>query len=129
MLSMVQPLSAARLEHRVVLGQLRGHAGLPANAPPPEGAHDLLRTLLRAEEVRVVERDHPRAAHLDLANDLFHRPVAELQAVHQGFGAERAPLMTPAGSLHERAVDVAMLLEEVVPGQRQVFHREQPSDL
>jgi hypothetical protein len=27
---------------------------------------------------------------------------------------------------HERAVDVAMFLEEVVPGQRQMFHREQP---
>src|SRR5207245_8383225 len=110
---------------RVVLGELRGDARLPANAAPLQRAHDALGMILRAPEVRVVDRDHARAAHLDLANDIVDRPEAELEPVHQRLRAERAALMTSAGCLDERAVDVAMLLEEVVPGKRQLFHREQ----
>ena len=54
------------------------------------------------------------------------RAVAELQPVHQRLGAEGAALVAAARGLHEGAVDVAVLLEQVVARHRQVYHRVQP---
>jgi hypothetical protein len=63
-------------------------------------------------------RDDARAAVVDLADDLVGRAIAELEAVHQGLGAEGAALVAPPGGLHERPVDVAVLLEQLVSRQR-----------
>ena len=112
-----------QLEHAVVLGELRGDARLPGDPPPLEGPHDLLGPLRRAEEVGVIDRDHARAAALDLANHLVDRAVAELEPVHERLGAERAALVTAARGLHERGVHIAVSLEQVVSRSRQAFHR------
>jgi hypothetical protein len=73
-------------------------------------AHHFLRTLWRTEEVGVINRDGARPAILDLMNHLVDRPIAELEAVHQRLGAERAALVAAARGLHESTIHVAVLL-------------------
>ncbi len=99
---------------------------LPGDPPALQRPHDLLRALRRAEKVGIIDRDHARAAVVNFPDHLRDRPVAELEPVHQRFGAERAALVAATRGLHEGAVDVTVLLEQVVPRHRQAFHRVQP---
>ena len=69
-----------------------------------------------------LSRDRALPALLDLADHLVHRPVAELEPVHQRLGAEGAALVAAARGLDEGAVDVAVLLHQVVAGHRHVDH-------
>src|SRR5581483_2760669 len=103
-----------KLEHAVVLRQFRGDARLPLDVASLERTHNLLRPLGRTEKVGVVDRDDARAAILHFMDHFVDRPVTEPEPVHQRLRAERAALVASARGLHERLVDIAVLLEKVV---------------
>ena len=114
-----------KLEHPVVVGEFRGHAGLPLEAASLQCAHDLLRPLRRPEEIRVIDRNNARAAVLHLVDHFIDGAIAEFQAVHQRLGAESAALVAAPRSLDEGAVHIAVLLQKIVARHRHSNHRMQ----
>src|SRR5215510_6135483 len=90
-----------------------------------ERAHHFLRTLGGAKEVGIIDRDHARLANIHFAHHLINGTVAELEPVHQRLAAERTALVAAARGLHERTVDIAVFLDQVIPRRRQAYHRVQ----
>src|ERR1700756_4624500 len=67
-----------KLEHAVIIRKLGGNAGLPSNAAPLQGSHNLFWTFGGTKEVGIIHRDGTRATVLHFMDNFIDRAVSKL---------------------------------------------------